>query len=180
MSLALWLIAKNLPLGHYERYQDEYRQSPSAGVFLPHAAEKKIHRIAGLIVNGLSQYKVADLIAKEWEGFHSRLRLDIRDICNTQTKSGNVSKGIAYLDKLLNGNLLRSQPTGPVTRELRVIGGQVVSVNRRVDPAVAGAERAHAAFVRPPNYHKMSPAEKKRVNQKMAADRRRDKKDFAE
>ncbi|GEM_PF-2384086 len=177
MSLVLWLIAKNLPLGHFEKHRQEYAADPSAGFFSPtYCGEKMIRNIAGKIVNGLSQYKVAELVAEEWEGFHSRLRLDIRDICNTETRSGNVTKGVAYLDKLLNGGLLRSQQIGPVRRDLVVVRGQLMSINRRINPAVAGAERAHAAFVRPPNYHKMSPTEKKRVNQKLAAERRRDKK----
>ena len=179
MSLTLWLISKNLPLGHYQRYEDEYKASP--GMFIAengdYWGEKKLRKVAGTIVNGLAQYKVAELIAREWDRFHSRLRLDIRDMCNgSQWRSGNVTKGVVYLDELLNGSVLRSQHNGPTERKVIVVDGKLVRTKQRINMAAAGAQRAHAAFSKPPHYHKMSPAEKRRVNQRFAAERRKDKK----
>lgn len=182
MSLTLWLIGKNLPLGHFQKYEEEYEASPGqhrSSSDPTYWGEKQLRRVAGIIVNGLSQYKVAELIAKEWEQFHSRLRLDIRELCNgSQWRSGNVTKGVAYLDELLKGNVLRSQARGPVERRLVTVNGQLTSINRRINPAVAGAQRAHAAFSKPPHYHRMSTAEKRKFNQKMAAERRQNKKEW--
>ena len=178
MELVLWLIGKNKPLGHFHKYQtEEAREAAGGGAPLSfrYVGDKEVDKAAGIIVSGMSQYLVAKLVAKEWEGFPPQLRMAITNIANTQHRSNNVAKGLAYLDKLLSGRVLSRQVTGPTQRDLVTVNGTLVSRNRRINMAIAGAERAHAAFVKPSHYQKMSAAEKKRVNQQLAAERRRDK-----
>lgn len=181
MNLVLWLVGKNIPLGHFHKYQtEEMREAAGGGSPLSfcYASDKEVDRAAGIIVSGMSQYPVAELVAKEWDGFPPPLRMAITNMANTQHRSNNVAKGLAYLNKILNGRVLSQKSYGPTQRSLVVVDGRLISVNRRINPAVAGAERAHAAFSRPPHYSKMSSAEKKRVNQQLAAERRRDKKGY--
>ena len=88
------------------------------------------------------------------------------------TKSGNKTKGIISLDKKLGGKILSSIDTRRTDRDLRVIGGEVVSRQRRVNPAVAGAMRTYAALALPPNYNQLTPAEKKKIQRRMTEERR--------
>lgn len=175
MSLVLWLVSKNIPLGHFTRYQtEEARSKVGAGgpISFNYAGSKEVDRVAGIIVGGMSQYPVAELVAKEWDGFPPQLRMSITNIANTQHRSNNVAKGLMHLDKLLGGRVLSRQTHGPTERRIITVGGRLISVNRRINPAVAGAERAHAGFVRPPHYTKMSSAEKRKLNRQLAAERR--------
>ncbi len=177
-NLVLWLVGKNLPLGHFHKYQTEEAREAAGGgspMSFHYFGSKEVYRAAGIIVSGMSQYPVAELVAKEWDGFPPQLRMAITNMANTQHRSNNVAKGLAYLDKLLSGRVLSQKVYGPTQRTLVTVGGRLISVNRRINPAIAGAERAHAAFSRPSHYHKMSPAEKKRVNQQLAAERRKNR-----
>ncbi len=181
MDLVLWLVGKNKPLGHFRKYQTEEAREAAGGgkpLSFRYMGDKEVDRAAGIIVSGMSQYPVAELVAKEWDSFPPQLRMAITNIANTQHRSNNVTKGLTYLDKLLCGKVLSRQITGPTQRDLVTVNGILVSRNRRINMAIAGAERAHAAFVRPPHYHRMSAAEKKRVNQQLAAERRRDKQPY--
>ena len=180
MNLVLWLVGKNIPLGHFHKYQTEEAREKAGGglpMSFSHARSKEVDRAASIVVGGMSQYPVAELVAGEWDDLPPQLRMAITNMANTQHRSNNVAKGLAYLDKLLDGRVLSQKSYGPTERNLVMVHGRLVSVNRRINPAVAGAERAHAAFVRPPNYSKMSSAERRRVNQKLAAERRQDKKE---
>ena len=178
MDLVLWMVGKNIPLGHFHKYQtEEARGAAGGGIPLSfrYAGDKEVNRAAGIIIGGMSQYPVAELVAKEWDSFPPQLRMAITNMANTQHRSNNVSKGLAYLDKLLKGRVLSQKTYGPTQRDLVMVGGRLVSRNRLINPAVAGAERAFAAFVRPTDYNNMSPAKKKKVNQRIAAERRQDK-----
>ena len=82
-----------------------------------------------------------------------------------------MTKGIVYLDSILGGRVLRGAE--PVYEsQLAVVGGRLVREKVRVDRAQAGAYQAFAGFQRPANFAKMSPAEKRRVNQQLAKERR--------
>ena len=169
-SKVLWLVALNLPLGHHEKYSEADMEAR------PHSGwmdEKKLAKIAGRVVNGLSQYSVADLVAKEWGVFPPKLRMEITNLCNTGGRSGNVTKGIAYLDKLLDGKIRRREVSMHTERVLRTgPDGRLIATRRVLNPAILGASRAFAAIALPANYSQMSPKEKKRVHRQMAEVRR--------
>lgn len=178
MDLILWLVGKNIPLGHFHKYQTEEAREAAGGrspMSFSYAGSKEVDRAAGIIVGGMSQYPVAELVAKEWDYFPPQLRMAITNIANTQHRSNNVAKGLAYLDKLLKGRVLSKQFTGPTQRDLVTVNGVLVSRNRRINMAVAGAQRAHAAYSRPANYKELSHLEKRRLNKQLAAERRKDK-----
>lgn len=133
---------------------------------------KKLDRVAGIIVNGLSQYSVAELVAKEWEVFAPQLRMAISNLANTTTRSGNVTKGVAYLDKLLGGKIKRHE-TVQTERVVRVgTDGRLYRDSRAINRAAASASRAFAIVALPPGYDKMSPAQKRKVQQDLARIRR--------
>ena len=179
MNLVLWLVGRNIPLGHFSRYQTEEAREAAGGgapMSFSYAGSKEVDRAASIIVGGMAQYSVTELVAKEWNEFPPQLRMAITNMANTQHRSNNVSKGLSYLDKLLDGRVLSQKTYGPTQRDIITVDGHLVSRNRRINPAIAGATRAHASFARPPHYHKMSASEKKKFNQRFAAERRQDKK----
>ncbi len=173
-SKIIWLISKNLSLGHHARYDQEHMdRNPIPGLGMNgHVDPKKVDRIAGQIVAGLSQYSVGDLLAKEWDLLPSFLRLAIATIANAPGNSGNVRKGVAYANALLNGRLLRTENV----RTERVIrtstDGTIYRDTRRVNVAIASAQAAHAIVARPANYDQLPPAEKRRINNELAQARR--------
>lgn len=169
VSLILWMVERNLPLGHFKKYSG----SEETRAFGIHTS-KRPEETARKIVGGLSQYDVAKQVAKEWEIFPPLLRMRITDFCASNSHSGNVRKGISYLDELLKGKIRRRE-TGPTERRLVERGGKLISEQRGINPAVAGAERAFAILSKPANYDKMTPAEKRRYNNEAARIRRGEK-----
>lgn len=171
MNMILWCLCHNIPLGHFDKYnkgeiEGEYRGG------LVYASQKEVDTAARKIVGGLSQYKVAEQVAKEWGSFGPGLRMAITDFANQSGHSGNVMKGILYLNQLLGGKILRRA----VVVEERVLverGGQTGAEFRRQRRSVViGAERAFAAFVLPRDYNNWSPAKKKMYREQMARERR--------
>lgn len=139
-----------------------------------HWSPKKLETMAKTVVSGLSSDEVVVLVAQEWSKLPSHLRMAVTAAANERrhTGSGSQKKGILQLDKLLGGKVLSATTAGPTERKLKEVDGRVVSVNRPVNGAVAAAERAFAAHVRPAEYNFWSPAEKRRFNQEAAAARR--------
>ncbi len=169
-SILLHLLALNLPLGHCDKYNavtvDRWSAPDMWG-------NKALDNTARKLVNALSQYKVAEQMAKEWEGYPPLLRLRITAIANEARghASGNVTKGIQRLNDVLGGKIL-ARETGPTERTLQIIDGRKVSVDKRFNPAVAGAYRAFSGYALPPNFNKLPKAEQKRIRQQLAAERR--------
>lgn len=179
-SLLLWLLSRNLPLGHWPQYENNPEaadfQGGYSGMQFRFASQKQIDHVARKIINALSQRSVAERLVKELDIFPSILRKRITAIANDVMMgfahiSNNVTKGIKYADDLSGGKIL-VQDMGPSELTLKIIDGRKVPVRVRINPAIAGAERAFAGFVRPPNYTTMSKAARKAVNQSLAADRR--------
>lgn len=170
-SILVYLLAKNLPLSHWPEYvgkvDTQFATDYWSGKALDNAARK--------MVNALSQYSVAEQMAREWEGLPAQLRMRITAIANAARGFGhisnNVTKGIQHLDNLLGGKVLARQ-IGPTERRLVIIGGRKVSVDREINPAIAGAQRAFAGYALPPNFSKMSKAEQKKIRTQLAAERR--------
>ncbi|HRH25423.1 MAG TPA: hypothetical protein PLD99_00520, partial [Parcubacteria group bacterium] len=139
-NIILWMVAQNLPLGHFEKYLEGGSLAKDASSAKSYTMKKK-ETIARAIVNGLSQYAVAGQVAKEWDSFDPQIRMLITDMCNnTASLSGNVRKGVARLDQLTGGKIRRNG-TGPTERKLIVVDGTVVSVRQRVNTAMTNAER---------------------------------------
>lgn len=169
-SLILWMLDRNLPLPHWPNYveafkkaQDAPPEDEAARYFKWSApSQKELENAGRKIVSSLSQRAVADRVVIEWEDLPSFLRQAITRICNDYgwTISHNVSKGITYLNKRLHGKILAR------------VRGPEDAAGEEVDLARAGAERAFAGFVRPPNFNKLSPREKRLINQQLAAERR--------
>lgn len=172
-SKVLWLVALNLPLGHHHKYSEADVEDRPAWW-----DSKKLENVAGKIVNGLSQYSVAELVAKEWDEFPPQLRMVITNTCNTGWRSGNVTKGVAYLDKLLGGKVRRHEVSMPTERVVRIgADGRLFATRRALRPAVLGASRAFAIVALPANYKNMSPQEKRREQKKLADIRRQSRSD---
>lgn len=170
-NIILWMIAHNIPLGHFEKYLEGGSLKKDVSKGSSYSMKKK-ETIARAIVNGLSQYAVAEQVAKEWDSFDSQIRMLITDMCNnTASLSGNVRKGVARLDQLLGGKIRRHE-TGPTVRKLVMVEGRVVPNYQPVNLAAANAERAFATVSKPANYHKMSPQEKRKWSEEAARARR--------
>ena len=174
MGVLLNMVSANVPL-HTWRTFAQTRPAQHAGIGW--FSEKKLDRVAGAIVAGLANDETIALVAAEWESLPALLRSRITLIANGQrgTSSNNRSKGIVRLDKLLGGKILSTIDRQVTERKLRVIDGKLVSVRQVVQPGVAGAERAFAAFTKPPGYSSWSPARKRAYQQEVAAARRQDK-----
>jgi hypothetical protein len=176
-SKVLWLVSRNIPLGHHAKYGDKEMEVQAAWTtgYNNHDSVKNLDRVAATIVNGLSQYSVAELVAREWEGFPPLLRMAVTNLINTTQRSGNVTKGIKYLDKLLGGRL-RRQERVQTERVVRTgADGRLYRDTQVINQAEAAASRAFAIVALPANYDKMSPAEKRRVQQELARVRRQSK-----
>lgn len=176
----IWLVGKNIPLSQWRKLEVLKDMKPDRHdsldrTFGGSSSDKKLSNAANIIVNSMSHPDAVDLVAEEWNFFPSILRMYVTSAMNEAfgTRSGNKTKGIVRLDKMLGGKILSKVDSRRTDRDLRVIGGEVVSRQRRVNPAVAGAMRAHAAFVLPSNYNQLTPAEKKKIQRQMTEERRR-------
>ena len=177
-----WLVDRNLNLSEWKKIEalkdikpdrfDSLDSDYHSGLF---GQGKLLSNRVNVIVNSMSHPDAVELVANEWNFFPPILRMRLTDEMNKAcgTRSGNKTKGIIRLDKMLGGKILSKFDSRSTDRDLRVIGGEVVSIQRRVNPAVAGAMRAHAAFALPPNYNMLTPAEKKKIQRKMTEERRR-------
>lgn len=173
-STVLWCLARNIPLGHLKQWTREQieREGENYRGGIGFYTAKEIENAGRKIVNGLSQYHVAERASQEWELFGPALRMAVTRIANEPGHSGNVRKGIAYLDQLTGGKVL-SRVRVETERVLVERGGMTAVGERRVrSSAVIGAERAFAAFALPKDYHTWSPARKKAYREQMARERR--------
>ena len=171
--MTLYLIEHNIRLSEWKRV------APPEGTGARNSltfSEKKLDTMVNTIVNAMSHEDAVSLIVKEWKELPSVLRMKLRWALNEAAsgnghRSNNKTKGIIRLDKLLDGNVLRHTDDRVTERDLRIVGGKVVSRQRPINPAVAGASRAHAAFARPAHYANMTPAEKRAFNKQQARER---------
>lgn len=173
-STALWCLARNIPLGHLKHWTKERIEQEGEnyrggiGFF----TAKEIENAGRKIVNGLSQYHVAERASQEWELFGPALRMAVTRIANEYGHSGNVRKGIAYLDELTGGKIL-SRVHVEEERVLKERHGKTfVGYRRPVSAAVTGAGRAFAAFALPRDYNTWPPAKKKAYREQLARERR--------
>lgn len=180
----LWLVEKKFHISEWKKIEalkdikpDEFDSLTRAYHSETYGMSKLLSNTANIIVNSMSHPDAVELVANEWDFFPPALRMRLTDEMNKAcgTKSGNKTKGIVRLDKMLGGKILSRADNRRTDRDLRVIDGEVVSRQRRVDPAVAGAMRAHAEFALPPNYNQLTPSEKKKIQRRMTEERRRNR-----
>lgn len=176
-SILLYLLEKNLPLSEWPNYQ-HIKAEESAPRFYSlggPASSKEVHNQARALVNACANRLVVEQLAKELEDLPSILRVRFTQVVDDLRRKGsvsnNVSKGLGRLDELTGGKILARQ-TGPTERTLQVIGGRKVSVERRVNPAIAGATRLYSADARPANYDKLSKRERKQIDREISEARR--------
>lgn len=168
------MIARNIPLHTWREYLGNGRENMRNA---PSFSQRKADNIARAILAQLTHPNTVELVAREWEHLGGIIRMRFTDLANQEygnPSSRNKAKKIRDLDTRLGGKVLTRQEER-TERKLRVIGGELVSTRRRVNPAVAGAERAHAAFALPKGYDSWPPAKKRRWRKKMAARRRKEK-----
>lgn len=178
LSILVEMLGRNQPLYRWRDYAGEsekaaeYRSAGGSGYW----SNKKLDNMAGAVVSALSHPAVVELVAREWEILPPLMRIRITQMANDRrlvgAASNNGSKGIKRLDALLGGKLLRRVDERATNRDLRVINGQLVSVQRRLNPAVVGAEQAFGAFAKPTGYEKWPAAQKRRWAKEMAKERR--------
>ncbi|QQG45328.1 MAG: hypothetical protein HYW89_00080 [Candidatus Sungiibacteriota bacterium] len=179
VSILLWCLRRNIPLARWREHTEAEIKEASSG-FLGYAPtgganDKQLREMARRLVNACSQYSVAERIAAEWPLWPALLRMAFTDIANSGWRSGNVSKGITHLDTLLGGKIRSHTVDVTTERRIQEVDGRLIRTIHGIDPARAGAERAFAPFVRPANYAKLSAAEKRRINQRLAKERREEK-----
>ncbi len=181
----IWLIDRNIGISRWKSVEELSNIKPNeldsqSRVYHSgsYGDNKRLSNTVNIIVNSMSHPDAVELIAQEWGLFPPALRMGLTDAMKEACgiRSGNKTKGIIRLDKMLGGKILAKIDNRRTDRDLRVIDGEVVSRQRRVNPAVAGAMRAHAEFVLPPNYNQLTPAEKKKIQKQMNKERRQDRK----
>lgn len=135
MNLVLQMLAFNVPLSQWRTFEP---RTNGAGFF----RSKNTDKIAQAIFSQLSHESSVELVAKEFDSFPADLRLQLRTLCNSRNCSGNVSKGVTRLDRLMNGRLLREEEFKQRVN-VRVEGLDVHYRSKVVNPAVAGATRKY-------------------------------------
>ncbi len=158
MSLMLKLIELNIPLSRWREYENDTTRTTGAGFFWGKNPQHTVDKI----VNSLSHPDAVDLVARELKdpNFSSAMRSLIVQTCNDArgNRSNNVTKGILALDKKMGGAILVEKHFAPTERVLTENGWS----NRRVDPAIAGAERKKNELLTRKDTSSLSKAEKRK------------------
>ena len=133
----LWFLAGNIPLGHCRK--PEYSEEAILGTKkreMSWAPSKEVGEAARIIVTALGNPGVPELIASEWELLGPGLRMRITDRCNEErnSRSGNCSKGIFRLDKLLGGRIL-TRKDRETERVLLERDGKTAAGTRKLPPS---------------------------------------------
>jgi hypothetical protein len=145
--LSLWLIEKNIDLYRWRYFSgsQEFRADVVSDKYdylfiSPTSNKKDEERIARQITNSLSHDDVVELIANDFDRYSSSQRQALTAECNrahADYRSGNKVKGIQRLDRSVGGRVLAKKEA------LRDSSG------KKVNPAVAGAMRKYAAYLKP-------------------------------
>lgn len=141
MNIVLRMLQCGERLSNWEQF-DETR-TPSGRI-----GNEEV--IATGIVGQITHSATVELLAREWENFTTSLRQRLTALCNErfhQPQSNTQVKMIRLLDQRLNGRVLSQIDDEVVTArtERRVIGGKIVWLDKRVDPAKAAAAAKYAS-----------------------------------
>jgi phage-related protein len=136
------MVLRNHPLYRWQEFVSG--QKDGAGFF----SRKDPNKIAEAIVRQMSHPEVTKILAREFENLSPEVRLRVATFCNQSNMTGNVRKEVQRLDHLVGGKLLREG--GGITVNKRVEGREgVYYVQKRVNPAVAGAMQKYAGYQKP-------------------------------
>jgi hypothetical protein len=141
MSTTLRMLALNAPLSQWRSFEDEHREEGAYGAshHLGWNGTKNTEKMARAIFSALSHDEAVALVAREFDGYPSDLRLILRTLCNDGDGSGNVRKGVQRLDRLMGGKLLRADQHVERFRARTRDGWR----SKEVNPAVAGATKKY-------------------------------------
>jgi hypothetical protein len=100
-------------------------------------------KIAAAILKQCGHNEVVELVAKEFDQFPERLRIDFRTLATQENAaSGNVRKGLQRLNERMGGKLLREDNARVFNRRIETADG--VRYKRvEVNEAIAAAKRKY-------------------------------------
>jgi len=166
-STLLWMIDRNIAPGHCGEWTEEVITSLKRP--MGKNSSKKPEEVARILVNGCSQSVVAERLAREWPLLGGDIRMEFTDLANKGWRSGNVTKGLLRLDKLLGGKILRREYVEE-RKVLKERGGKTF--------VASGKEHDDLSTIKwkfvlpPPDHASWSPARKKKYQQQLARERR--------
>ncbi len=173
----LWLMGRGMSLSQCTEYTEERTARIEEGDEAKWRAGQNTKRaylnmkpdeIARRLLNGCAQYVVAERLAEEWDLLGSEIRMKFTDLANAGWRSGNKTKGLLRLDKLLGGKILRRE----YVEDRRVLkerdGKSYVAYG--TDGSRESIAFKFAAL--PPDYHKWSPGKKRKYREQLARERR--------
>lgn len=135
MSIALKMIRLNLPLSGWKKFDPTNRGTWTQ--------KEDTRKMAAIILRQCSHPDVVELVAKEFDSFPERLRIDFRTLASEpNAASGNVRKGLQKLNDKLGGKLLREEQYTTFNKRVETVDG--VGYRRiKVDEAKAAARRKY-------------------------------------
>jgi hypothetical protein len=133
MSTVLSMLSLNVPLSQWRKFEADGRKATSWHY------GKNTDKVAQAIFSQLSHDETVALVARDFAGFASDLRVRLRTLCNDGNATGNVRKGVQKLDRMMNGQLLREVKQVEHFQAKTRDGWK----SKVVNPAVAGATRKY-------------------------------------
>lgn len=137
MSLVLTMLQANVPLCEWRKFDASKRGA--GGLYF----KEDTRKMAALILKQCGHAEVVELVAREFNSFPERLRIDFRTLAsNENSASGNVRKGLQRLNDKLGGKLLKEENGRVFMKRVETKDG--VRFKRViVDEAVAGAKKKY-------------------------------------
>lgn len=135
VSVALAMIEVNEPLHKWKTFKSDGR--------FTYRPKQDSRKIAQIILGQCSHPDVIDLVAKEFNSWPERIRIDFRTLASDhQSASGNVRKGLQRLNKMLKGQLIREEFQVTVQKRVETKDG-VHYKSVKVNEARAAARRKY-------------------------------------
>lgn len=135
MSIALTMIRLNLQLSGWKKFDPTNRGTWTQ--------KEDTRKMAAIILKQCSHPDVVELIAKEFDSFPERLRIDFRTLASEpNAASGNVRKGLQKLNDKLGGKLLREEFQQTFNKRVETADGARYK-RVKVDEAKAAARRKY-------------------------------------
>lgn len=135
MSIALTMIRLNLQLSGWKKFDPTNRGTWTQ--------KEDTRKMAAIILKQCSHPDVVELIAKEFDSFPERLRIDFRTLASEpNAASGNVRKGLQKLNDKLGGKLLREEFQQTFNKRVETADGARYK-RIKIDEAKAAARRKY-------------------------------------
>lgn len=177
-STLLWLMGRGMYLSLCTEYTEERikmieekeAEKQQAGQKVKQIyLNKKPEEIARRLLNACAQYVVAERLAEEWDFLGSEIRMKFTDLANAGWRSGNKTKGLLRVDKMLGGKILRRQYVEDVGVLRERDGKTFVDFRKAATPTV---DPKYRFATLPKDFHTWSPARKRKYNEQLARERR--------